>query len=95
MFIFNLTFLKRQEERAKYLSGHMAYLDSYYEKGNFICSGAKDPKTGGIIVCRCKNKEEAERISHDDPFCQQGIASYEIIEFVPSKAADDFNIFLN
>ncbi|WP_442904191.1 YciI family protein [Gordonibacter sp.] len=47
----------------------------------------KNPRVGGIIICTCADRSEAERIASRDPFFTQEIADYEIIEFAPTKFA--------
>lgn len=90
MFIFNLTYIKPISEVERFLQEHILYLDDCYQKKLFICSGRKVPRTGGIILCNCTTREEAEQIMKDDPFYRENIAQYEIIEFIPSKSSDNF-----
>lgn len=94
MFIFNLTYVKPLSDVEYYLSKHVEFLNEHYEKHIFICSGRKVPRTGGIILCNCANLEEAERITKQDPFYKEGIAKYELIEFVPSKMSKEFEAVL-
>ncbi len=35
--------------------------------------------------------EDAKAIMKKDPFYKEGIANYEVIEFIPSKSSDGFN----
>ncbi|MGL4742116.1 MAG: YciI family protein [Sarcina sp.] len=94
MFIVNLTYISKITEVEKYLSKHKDYLDKFYEKGNFLFSGRKDPRNGGIIICRAKNRSELEKIISEDPFFYNKIASYEIIEFEASKYADGLKLYI-
>lgn len=89
MFIFDLTYTPSPELESQ-LAAHRAFLDKYYAAGKLICSGRKEPWTGGIIVCRAKNLEEATAIAHEDPFYTNGLAECRIIQFDPSKFAADF-----
>lgn len=90
MFIFNLTYVKPISEVEKFLPAHIDYLEEHYNAKRFICSGRKNPRTGGIILCNCATKQEAEKIMEKDPFFKEKIAQYEIVEFVPSKSLDSF-----
>jgi uncharacterized protein YciI len=81
-------------EVEKYLSNHIAFLDKYYNTGNFICSGRKNPRTGGIILCNAQDLNEVNTILQEDPFYREKIASYEIMEFLPTKYAPDFKSFI-
>ena len=49
LFILNLNIQKRLEEVETYLKEHYKYLEYYYSKGNFICSGRKNPRTGELL----------------------------------------------
>ena len=85
MFIINLTYIEPLEVVEKHLEKHIDFLNQYYTKGLFIASGRKNPRTGGIILMRAKNKEAVQEIIKHDPFYQNEIAQYEIIEFEVSK----------
>lgn len=50
MFIVSLTYVKPLAKVEKHLNDHIAYLEKYYKTGKFICSGRKNPRTGGIIL---------------------------------------------
>ena len=94
MFIFNLTYIKPILEVEKMLPAHISYLEENYNTKKFICSGRKNPRIGGIILCNCATKQEAEEIMEQDPFFREKIARYEIIEFVPSKSLEEFKVFV-
>ena len=93
MFIANLKYKKSIEEVNKVLEAHLEYLDKYFEKGKFICTGKKSfPELGGVILFNSNNLEEAKKILHEDPFYIEEIADYEIIEFQPIKFSQNFSI---
>ena len=93
MFIANLKYKKSIEEVNKVLEAHLEYLDKYFEKGKFICTGKKSfPELGGVILFDSNNLEEAKKILYEDPFYIEEIADYEIIEFQPVKFSQNFSI---
>ena len=93
MFIANLKYKKSMEEVNKVLEAHLEYLDKYFEKGKFICTGKKSfPELGGVILFNSNNLEEAKKILYEDPFYVEEIADYEIIEFQPVKFSQNFSI---
>ena len=94
MFLFNLTYKKNLEEIERLLPAHIAFLDEFYAKGNFLCSGRKIPRTGGVILCSCESLEEAEEIRNRDPFFRKGAADYEIIHFQSTKMSPGFQALL-
>ena len=93
MFIANLKYKKSIEKVNKVLEAHLEYLDKYFEKGKFICTGKKSfPELGGVILFDSNNLEEAEKILYEDPFYIEEIADYEIIQFQPVKFSQNFSI---
>ena len=95
MYIIILTYQKDLSEVEKHLEKHIDFLNQYYTKGLFIASGRKNPRTGGIILMRAKNKEAVQEIITHDPFYQNEIAQYEIIEFEVSKYCPELKTVLN
>lgn len=95
MFILNLTYEKPITEVEKFLPEHIDYLNQNYEAKNFICSGRKIPRTGGVILCNSSTKENVEQLIKNDPFFREKIARYEIIEFIPSKCLSSFQTVID
>ena len=90
MFIANLTYVKEVSEADRFINEHNAFLDKFFATDKFICSGRKVPRTGGIILINAKDRAELDEIIAQDPFFQNGVAKYEIIEFAPTKFAPEF-----
>ena len=84
MVIVNITYTVELKEIEQKLSEHIAFLNKYYANNKFICSGRKNPRNGGIILCNAK-KEEVSEIIKEDPFYINKLGEYEIIEFEASK----------
>lgn len=88
MFVVSLSYQKPIEEIEAQIVPHRDYLDRYYAEGVFLASGAKTPRTGGVILASGKvSRERLDAILAEDPFHQHGIADYEVIEFSPTKHA--------
>ena len=85
MYIVNLNYIKEVSEVEKHLEEHIKFLEKYYEIGQFICSGRKNPGTGGVILLNAESLSEVEKIILEDPFNINEIAEYEITEFFPTK----------
>jgi len=88
MFIISLTYIKPLEEVDALLEEHVTYLKEQYGLGNFLASGRKVPRTGGVILARGASREEVETIIALDPFHRHGVAEYEITEFSPMMTID-------
>jgi len=93
MIIVILTYKKELAEVMKHLAAHQEFLDRNYQLGKFIASGPQIPRTGGVILINT-TKEEAFSIIKDDPFFQNEIADFEIIEFEPKSFDPRFESFV-
>jgi uncharacterized protein YciI len=71
------------------MSAHVRFLKKYYASGNFLVSGRKIPRDGGIILAVGESKGQIESIMQEDPFCAKHLAEYRIVEFRASQHADD------
>lgn len=90
MFILVLKHICPIYQIDSYLDAHNKFLDKYYSLKKFICSGRQNPRTGGIILCKCSDRNEVESIIKEDPFYDKKLVEYEMIEFVPTKYAEKF-----
>lgn len=90
MFIISLSYICDLKEVDKILPEHIDYLKIQYKKGNFIASGRKVPRTGGIILSKIKDIEELEQVLNQDPFKINNLSEYEIQEFISSLTNDEF-----
>ena len=84
MVIIELTYIKPLSEVEQFFEEHIQFLDKYYDHDVFITSGRKVPRDGGVILA-LTDKASAAEIIKEDPFHQEGIAEYHLIEFEPSK----------
>ena len=89
MFIVELTYKAPLTEIDAHMKAHVAFLKKYYAAGQFLISGRKIPREGGIIVALGASREQIETIMNEDPFCQRGLAEFRVIEFRASQRADD------
>ncbi|WP_166962977.1 YciI family protein [Yeosuana marina] len=94
MFIISLTYKTQLEKIDQYLNEHIDFLNEQYELGNFLVSGRKIPRTGGIILSKASSKSELEKIIEKDPFKINELADYEITEFIPSKTNEKLSFLL-
>lgn len=95
MFIVITTYLKELPLVDVHLEAHREHLALGYQKNYFLCSGPKNPRTGGIILSQLHDRKILEAFLALDPFCLEGIASYEIIEFNPVQSHPEFKILLD
>jgi uncharacterized protein YciI len=64
MFIINLKYKVELTQIDQFLNEHIEFLNAQYESGNFLASGRKEPRTGGIIKIFCHDEVFFEWHSH-------------------------------
>src|SRR5437667_4741088 len=89
MFIVELTYKADLAEIDAHMGAHVVFLKKYYASGNFLVSGRKIPRDGGIILAVGTSRRQIEAIVEEDPFHARGLADVRIIEFRASQRADD------
>ena len=89
MFVIELTYKAALAEIDAHMAAHVVFLKKYYAAGNFLVSGRKIPRDGGIILAVGKSRREIEAIVEEDPFFEHGLADFRIIEFRASQRAND------
>lgn len=86
LFVILLNYTVPLDIIDSYRADHLKFLDRYYKKGVFIISGPRNPRSGGVIFARCSDKASLQKICAEDPFALHRLATYEIIEFTPTKS---------
>tara|TARA_R110002033_G_scaffold170341_1_gene212624 strand:+ start:115 stop:402 length:288 start_codon:yes stop_codon:yes gene_type:complete len=94
MFIINLTYKTELNKIDNHINNHIEFLNEQYELGNFLASGRKVPRTGGIILSNVESKSELEKIIEKDPFKINNLADYELTEFIPSKTCNELSFLM-
>ena len=95
MFIISLTYHKSLDEVDAHLSAHVTFLKDNYDKGLFLASGRKHPRTGGVILALAASRSEIEALIAHDPFYIHNVATYEITEFTPSMTSPELAFLAN
>ncbi|MGH1349203.1 MAG: YciI family protein [Methyloligellaceae bacterium] len=88
VFVVDLEYLVPLEKVEPHLEAHRNFLKENYAANNFLMSGAKVPRTGGVIIAVSDSRTKLENILKEDPFSQHGLARYTITEFLPAMTAD-------
>ena len=89
MFVIELVYKAGLDAIDAHMAAHVTFLKKYYKSGNFLVSGRKIPRDGGVIIAVGKSREEIEGIAREDPFYAKGLADVRVIEFRASQHADD------
>jgi len=89
MFVIELIYKAPLADIDAHMAAHVRFLKKYYSAGNFLVSGRKIPRDGGIILAVGRSREEIDGILAEDPFHKHGLADFRVIEFRASQRADD------
>lgn len=95
MFIIIAEYIRPIEEIDAALPEHYEFLDRYYALNKFICSGRRNPRNGGIIICNAENRSEIDEILREDIFFRKKLVRYDIFEFIPTKYAKGLENFVS
>ena len=89
-FVIESTYLVPLERLDTLLAAHRAHLATAFERGLLLASGPQEPRTGGMILARAKDRAEIEALLAADPFQQAGFSRYRVTEFHPVKQSATF-----
>jgi uncharacterized protein YciI len=89
MFVIELIYTADLAEIDAHMSKHVAFLKKYYAAGNFLVSGRKIPRDGGIILAVGTSRRQIEATVEEDPFYVNRLADFRIVEFRASQRAND------
>ena len=95
MFIILVNYKVSIAEIEKNLVPHVEFLKKQYKLGNFMASGRRVPRTGGVILSNMKDKTELEAVLNNDPFKQNNLADFEVIEFIPNTTNKQLNFLMD
>jgi uncharacterized protein YciI len=88
MFVVTLTYTAPLERLDACLAAHRAWLQDLVARGVVLMAGPHKPREGGFIIAAAADHAELEALLRDDPFAQEGLATYAITEFVAGVTAD-------
>ncbi len=88
MFVLTLTYTAPLEEVDALLPAHRDWLEEHYAAGELLTWGRRVPRVGGVIIAAGSlDRARVDEIVAGDPFTVHGVATYEVVEFTPVKAA--------
>jgi uncharacterized protein YciI len=89
MFVIELTYKATLDQIDAHMTEHVKFLRKHYAAGNFVVSGRKIPRDGGIILAVGESREQIEHLMKEDPFYKFGLADFRVIQFRASQRAQD------
>ena len=88
LFIVDLEYLVPFDQIEPHLEAHMAFVRRGYDSGQFLMSGAKVPRSGGVILARGESRAAVEAQMAQDPFLAEGLCALKVTEFRATTLAD-------
>lgn len=88
MFAVLLEYMQPLDAVDRLKDQHIAFLKAQYEKGHFLVSGPRCPRTGGFILAGDMSRQELDAILAQDPFYRERVAAYQVIEFAATMHAE-------
>jgi len=76
MFVIELVYKAPLADIDAHMAAHVIFLKKYYASGDFLISGRKIPRDGGVILAVGKSRREIEAIIKDDPFVKCGFRKF-------------------
>jgi len=95
MYIVSLTYVCEMDKVDATIDAHIDWLKEQYEKGHFIASGRKVPRTGGIVLADMPSREALDAVLAQDPFYTEGVATFEVTEVAISKTATGYECLMS
>ena len=80
-FIVEIVYLVPVEQLGETVAEHRKFLGGGYERGLFLLSGPRVPRTGGLLVARAESLEDLQAFLAGDPYQQKGLAEHHYTEF--------------
>jgi uncharacterized protein YciI len=78
-FAIDVHYVRPLAEVDAALAEHVAVLERHARRGTILFSGAKSPRSGGIIVCGDVDRAAVDALIEDDPFHRLGLAEHTVI----------------
>ncbi|MBB5956216.1 uncharacterized protein YciI [Saccharothrix tamanrassetensis] len=89
MYVVLLEYIKPLAEVDYALPEHVDWLNKQYEAGRFLASGRQVPRVGGVIIVRPMPRGRLDALLATDPFAQQKLARYRVVEFEATRTAPE------
>jgi uncharacterized protein YciI len=86
MYAIILRYKRPLSEVDKHIAAHREWLRKNYADGTFLVSGRQRSGAGGFILAAATEREQLDATLAADPFGQNDLADYEIVDVAPTMA---------
>lgn len=84
-FVLLVTYVAPLPRIDALLDEHRIWLDKHFADGTFLVSGPQVPRVGGTILATAQSRRRIEELISTDPLTRTGCASYQVVEFTPTR----------
>ncbi|PTN09386.1 YciI family protein [Mangrovibacterium marinum] len=89
LFLITIEYKVELAQVEPYFEPHIAFVKRYVEAGNFLLTGKKIPRTGGLILAQVESREKLITLLNEDPFMELDLADFEITEIQLSQVSPE------
>lgn len=89
LFLITIEYKVELARVEPYFEPHIAFVKRYVEAGNFLLTGKKIPRTGGVILAKVESREELMKLLAEDPFVEFDLADFDITEIQLSQVSPE------
>ena len=94
-WVIDLHYVRALEAIDRARQEHIAVLERHARAGTVVFSGAKTPRTGGIVVCGDVDRAAVDAVIDEDPFHRLGLAEYTVTQLrVTAPAVQRFGAWI-
>lgn len=94
MFLIILDYLRPLDVVDRHVDAHRSHLARQFAAGHLLVSGPQIPRKGGVILSCLKTRAEVDAMMQRDPFILNGVADYQVTEFVARAAHPQLEAFV-
>jgi uncharacterized protein YciI len=94
MYAIILRYKRPLSEVDKHIAAHREWLRKNYADGTFLVSGRQRSGAGGFILAAAIERGQLDATLAADPFGQNDLADYEIIDVAPSMADERLSFLI-
>ena len=94
MYAIILRYKRPLTDVDKHVEAHREWLRKNYAAGTFQISGRQRSGVGGFILASAIERAQLDAILAGDPFGQNDVADYEVIEVAPSMADERLSFLI-
>lgn|GEM_PF-260222 len=83
--MYAIVWIDHERDPSAHVAAHRAYLAELTRRGKLVASGPFAPRTGGALVLRVRDEQEARALLADEPYAVAKVARHELRMWTPAS----------